>query len=56
MSTPLMASMFSLERICDDCGERETQHPKYHDACTAVARAWQGGNLNFAGIGRPADL
>lgn len=53
-------SVFNTETICvgvpDSCKERERRHPKYEEARAAEVAAVRGGNFNFPGIGRPADL
>ena len=49
-------SMFSEEYICMECKEKERQHPDYQRARDAEHEAVKNGNMNFSGIGKPADL
>ena len=49
-------SKFNEDTICPDCEEREINHPKYEEAARAEFEAVRAGNLNFPGIGAPADL
>lgn len=49
-------SMFNTETICLDCSAKEGRHPQYQAAVDAEAAAVRSGNLNFRGIGKPADL
>lgn len=49
-------SMFNEEYICMECKEKERQHPDYQRARDAEHEAVKNGNMNFSGIGKPADL
>jgi hypothetical protein len=49
-------SMFNTQDICMDCKEKETKHPDYQKANEAEIAACRAGNLNFKGVGKPADL
>ena len=49
-------SMFSTETICMACHTKEKNHPDYAKAQDAEHEAIRNGNLNFRGIGKPADL
>jgi hypothetical protein len=49
-------SFFNTQEICPECTERERAHPEFERAREAELEACRGGNLNFPGIGLPADL
>lgn len=49
-------SKFNTEEICMSCKDREERHPKYAEADRAETAAAAAGNLNFPGIGCPAEL
>src|SRR5205823_3034422 len=49
-------SRFNTEMICLACEQRERQHPDYPKAVAAEEEALKRGDLNFPGIGKPADL
>ena len=51
-----MMSMFNEEHICMECKEKERRHPDYQRARDAEHEAVKNGNMNFSGIGKPADL
>ena len=49
-------SRFNLDIICAACESKEKLHPDYPKAHRAELEAIQGGDYNFPGIGKPADL
>lgn len=49
-------SYFNEDFCCLDCLEKEQQHPAYARARQSEREAVQRGDLNFKGIGKPADL
>ena len=49
-------SIFNTDKICMECKEKERKHPDYKKALDAEHEAIRNGNMNFAGIGKPADL
>lgn len=49
-------SMFNEEHICMECKEKERRHPDYQRARDAEQEVVKNGNMNFSGIGKPADL
>lgn len=49
-------SRFNTDDICMDCLEKEKRHPKYPEAAAAELAAVKAGDLNFPGVGKPADL
>lgn len=49
-------SMFNTEDLCLPCTEKERQHPMYKAALEAEFQATRSGDLNFPGVGKPADL
>ena len=49
-------SYFNVDIICMDCDAKERQHPKFKEAQDKEIEAVRNGNLNFQGIGKPADL
>lgn len=55
-TTSLIMSMFNTEMICDECKDRERQHPMYEQAVAADIVQIKLGNYNFQGIGLPFDL
>ena len=55
-TTAFTMSMFNEEHICMECKEKERQHPDYQRARDAEHEAVKNGNMNFSGIGKPADL
>lgn len=52
----LRMSMFNTEMCCQACLHKERMHPDYDKAVKAEADAIESGNMNFEGIGKPADL
>jgi hypothetical protein len=52
----MIGSMFNLEMICGDCKNKEMKHDMYDFARKVEADQVKLGNLNYEGIGRPADL
>ena len=55
-TSAITCSMFNDDMICMDCDDAEMAHPQYAEAKEAEAAAVRGGDYNFSGIGRPADL
>ncbi len=53
---PLIMSRFNTEMICGPCETRERAHPAYPPAAQAELEAVRRGDLNFPGVGKPADL
>jgi hypothetical protein len=49
-------SMFNTDHICLACKSKEQAHPDYEKAREAETAAVRQGNMNFPGIGKPADL
>jgi len=49
-------SRFNTQMICMNCEEKEKQHSKYAEAARRNRQAVKAGNMNFPGIGKPADL
>jgi hypothetical protein len=49
-------SFFNTDLLCPACIEVERQHPQYEAARRAEGDAVLRGDLNFPGIGKPADL
>ena len=49
-------SYFNTEDCCIDCLTKEKQHPDYERARSAELDAVRQGNMNYPGIGKPADL
>lgn len=49
-------SRFNTEIICMGCKEAEKKHPRYQEACDVELAAIKSGNMNYEGIGLPADL
>ncbi len=49
-------SRFNTDMICRDCEEKEKAHPDYGEAVWMEAQAVKHGDMNFPGIGKPADL
>ena len=49
-------SMFDNAEICLDCKALERGHPQYPEAQLTERAEVERGNLNFPGIGKPADL
>jgi len=49
-------SMFNTQVICQDCRQRESQHPEYEKARQADTEASRNGDRFFKGIGLPNDL
>lgn len=54
--TSVTMSRFNTDMICEVCEDKERAHPDYSKAVEAELKALQGGNMNYPGIGRPADL
>jgi hypothetical protein len=55
-SLSLIMSRFNTDMICDDCENKEKNHPAYAEAVKAELNAVKSGNYNFPGIGKPRDL
>lgn len=55
-SASVIMSMFNEDWICYDCEIKERAHPDYRKARDAEVSEIRKGNLNFPGIGKPADL
>lgn len=53
---PLTGSRFNEEMICLVCDAEERAHPQYEEARRREEAQVQAGNLNYPGIGLPADL
>jgi hypothetical protein len=55
---PLCVTMsrFNTDMICPDCENKERAHPDYQKAADAELAQVKMGNMNFRGIGKPADL
>ena len=51
-----MMSMFNLDTICIPCKEIELNHPRYQEALDREREEVEKGNMNYPGIGKPADL
>lgn len=49
-------SKFNKDVICMPCKEDERKHPDYQKASDAELAECKKGNMNFEGIGLPADL
>jgi hypothetical protein len=49
-------SIFNVDKICIECDDKERLHPKYKEARAAEEAAVRRGDMNFRGIGKPADL
>lgn len=49
-------SWFNTEVICGDCDEAERAHPDFERARATETAAVQSGNMNYPGVGLPADL
>lgn len=49
-------SYFNSQHICLECSRKERAHPRFEEARQAELEAVQRGDLNFPGIGLPADL
>ena len=56
MTNGLSMSFFNTDWICIECNKKETAHPEYAKAKEAEVKEIINGNLNFKGIGKPADL
>ena len=54
--TASIMSRFNTQQICMPCESKEKEHPEYARAVEVEGRAVENGNLNFQGIGLPADL
>jgi len=52
----LIMSMFNTDMICNECNEKEKNHPKYNEAHNIEEKQVMNGNFNFRGIGKPSDL
>ena len=55
-SSSHIMSFFSDDLICFACCRRERAHPQYETARRAEGDACLRGDLNFYGVGKPADL
>lgn len=53
---PLIMSRFNTEMICEACETREKAHPQHAAAAQAERDAVRCGDMNFSGVGKPADL
>jgi hypothetical protein len=51
-----MMSKFNTAEICIPCKDREESHPDYAAADRAEVAAVRNGDMNFPGVGLPADL
>lgn len=49
-------SMFNRDMICNECKNKERDHPMYGLAEQLHNEEVESGNLNFAGIGLPEDF
>ena len=49
-------SRFNTDMICLECDDKEQEHPDYQRAKDAEQAQVDAGNLNFPGVGKPADL
>lgn len=49
-------SYFNTQTICEQCDKEEQQHPDFARAKEVECEAVKSGDLNFPGIGLPADL
>lgn len=56
--TPFVTVMsrFNTDILCRKCEELEKAHPGYKEACEVELAEVRKGNLNYPGIGKPADL
>jgi hypothetical protein len=52
----LTCSMFNEQNICQKCEAAEREHAQYAEACAAEETACKDGEMNFRGIGVPAEL
>lgn len=55
-SNSSIMSRFNEDLICDDCEEKEREHPEYQKAHDTELAAVKSGNMNFPGVGKPSDL
>jgi hypothetical protein len=44
-------SWFNESLICDECSDKESDHPRYVEAKEEELKAVKSGNFNFKGIG-----
>jgi len=51
-----MMSWFNKEMLCQECQDTESKHPKFQEAKETERQECLSGNLNFEGIGLPADI
>lgn len=49
-------SRFNTQIICPPCEDKERAHPDYQRASDAELAEVKRGNMNFRGVGKPADL
>ncbi len=49
-------SRFNTDMICESCENKEKSHAKYAEAKSVEESMVRNGNMNFKGIGKPADL
>ena len=49
-------SRFNTQILCMKCLKKEQDHKDYKKAADAELAACKRGNLNYPGIGKPADL
>ena len=55
-TTVTSMSWFNTQMCCEDCLEKEQQHPDFKKAVQADENAVRAGDFNFPGIGKPDDL
>ena len=51
----LMISVFNLQNICIDCSDEESDHPKYNEAISFLAKEESNGNMRSEGLGWNPD-
>ena len=54
--TESTVSYFNTQEICMDCDEIERAHPDFQAAREKETQEVMQGNMNFPGVGLPADL
>ena len=52
----ITTSYFNTDTICWDCDTAERAHPDFQKAMDAEHEAVRRGDMNFPGIGLPAEL
>lgn len=50
-SSSYTMSWFNESLICDECSDKESDHPRYVEAKEEELKAVKSGNFNFKGIG-----